>query len=83
MIISLLIQNPLKYKYISNLWAEKCLVHGCMYVQTYRKDLHVLFLNHLTTVWDDGSSGAAGEPAPLQEVIRVATVSEQDVTQEE
>lgn len=31
--------------------------------------MSLLFLNQLSTDWDDCSSGAAGEPASLQEVI--------------
>lgn len=39
-----------------------------MFTDAYATYLPLLFLNKVSTVWDDCSSGAAGKPASLQEV---------------
>lgn len=54
-----------------------------MFTDAYATYLPLLFLNKVSTVWDDCSSGAAGKPASLQEVSWSSQGRRKDAAEDE
>lgn len=54
-----------------------------IFTDAYATYLPLLFLNKVSTVWDDCSSGAAGKPASLQEVSWSSQGRKKDAAEDE